>query len=346
MTPTPQSAPLLIILFPEEVCSPADRIWGEQDAKIFRKRLGDVIHNWQYSTWVITGSNVKDLDQAGMFGVYVDSARTKANTFHHRNMFSNSRSDRVGSIEEIIYGLKKSIRAFRLAKSTPITIVGAWYSKVRSAPINLLRSALEQLGYTVDLGPVLVNPYDEDTEDREPVFDHGELVENVEEKHDLMILVHPGSCCGSADFNNGRQDAEGSRAMIAHDLMSHTGPLLIVDGSGSDELPRYSILNNAIEGALKRNEEAGFFTKRVFACDDMTPNWASVVGRLVQKLKLQPGSRVWLTGAWYFEDDSAGCVNAVYDQMSALGLRPDILDSVVRDSDGDLDWDDEDEDED
>ncbi len=172
-----------------------------------------------------------------------------------------------------------------------------------------------------------------------------DLIESAQQQL-LLIVVHPGSACGSADFNLGRQEARAEREYLASDIMNWDGGVLIVDGELSDELPQYSELDGAIKSALTKAKNRGLISERIYACDNTgSPthggNWCAAVAASVAHLPRD--IKVEITGIWYFENDEAGCVNAVYDTLSALGFSPQVRDSAIRDPGGNDYEDDEDE---
>jgi hypothetical protein len=135
----------------------------------------------------------------------------------------------------------------------------------------------------------------------------------------LLILVHPGSACGSADFNLGRSVAKAERQGLITDLNNSNGGLLVVDGDISDELPRYPALKGAIDEALARAKSRGLIAQRVFACDMKTTNWPTKVKKMVQNMQLDPQTPIEVTGAWV--DGETGCVVAVYQTLQSLGFK-------------------------
>jgi hypothetical protein len=151
----------------------------------------------------------------------------------------------------------------------------------------------------------------------------------------ILIVVHPGSACGSADFNLGKFQARADREFLASDISNWHGGIVVVDGEFSDELPEYSQLNTAILSAVERAKSNGLLAIRIFACDNMTDHWPAKVGNEVLA-HIPRETPLELTGAWYFSNNEAGCVNAVYDQAHALGFtRINIRDSAVKDPMGD-----------
>ncbi len=157
----------------------------------------------------------------------------------------------------------------------------------------------------------------------------------------LMIVVHPGSGCGSADFNLGRQDAQIARNTLASFISSWEGRTLIVDGELSDELPRYPVLGAAVLAAFDAGKEAGFGA-RIRADDNTGDHWSRIVAKKIASLGFDKETPIVVTGVWYFRDNSAGCVNAVYSAVRALGfVNVTISDSAISDPDGDGDEDQE-----
>jgi hypothetical protein len=145
-----------------------------------------------------------------------------------------------------------------------------------------------------------------------------------------LVLVHPGSACGSADFHHGRRAATAARQAIADLLLSWDGDLVVVDSDLSDEIDGSPPLAAAIDGALAANAERGWRTVRLRACDAGDErdggNWVAEVRDHVLGLSVR---RVVITGAWYHPDDDGGCVNAVYDALDARGLSLDVDDSAI-----------------
>lgn len=128
---------------------------------------------------------------------------------------------------------------------------------------------------------------------------------------DILIVVHPGSACGSADFNL-ELDAGPSREALAAEIHRWPHDLMIVDGELSSELDHYAILGLAIQNATERD---GRRVVRQHACDFSTPDWPDVVRQRYHAEWPNGPHRVTITGAWY-GDDGHGCVNAV---ATALG---------------------------
>lgn len=155
---------------------------------------------------------------------------------------------------------------------------------------------------------------------------------------ETLIVVHPGSCCGSADFNLGRYEASGEREYLSAFLDRWSGPVIVIDGSLSDELPDYSQLNDALLGALARAKAAGHQSMRVYGCDgEVRRHQAAATRRLLTRRIITGESPVRLTGAWVGGDgpDDTGCVNSVARVLQDAGVRWTIDDSAIREIDED-----------
>ncbi len=171
------------------------------------------------------------------------------------------------------------------------------------------------------------------------------LLNEAEATQSVMVVVHPGSACGSANFNLGKSVANSERDFLAQDIANWREGILIINGTYSDELPQYPNLNMALNNAFTNAERAGKLAMRIFACDDATDGWEKYVGSVLSHIPRD--TRIEITGIWYFDDDSAGCVNAVYDEAMALGFKAvDVRDSAIKDPVGDEEWGDDDEEDD
>lgn len=146
-------------------------------------------------------------------------------------------------------------------------------------------------------------------------------------KEAILIIVHPGSACGSANFNIGRTEANLAREALVMDMKSHEGPVVVVDGELSDELKHYPNLDKALREVIEVQENTGFLCSRIVADDNTEGDWPEDVAQHVAS-RFKP-QKVNITGAWYYPDDSGGCVNAVYDALNAKGYLCEILESAV-----------------
>jgi hypothetical protein len=135
----------------------------------------------------------------------------------------------------------------------------------------------------------------------------------------LLVLTHPGSACGSADSLLGRYDARSSRDGLSHELERWDGHILVVDGELSDEISMYMTYNRALEHALHRAKGAGLISARVFACDNLTPNWPTKVAKAVKAMRLPTDNPIVVSGAWFVPNEQYGCVNATDRALGRAG---------------------------
>ena len=123
------------------------------------------------------------------------------------------------------------------------------------------------------------------------VFDTSGMVTGFQERPGMMIIVHPGSLCGSY------HTSWGFSAMQLEALLSEIhawrGQFVVFHGDLSDEVPHYAGVKRAIEHA----RAAG--AKEVF-----------------QAFRLK-GTPTFVTGAW--SDEGDGCVTTVAEQLRKLG---------------------------
>jgi len=145
---------------------------------------------------------------------------------------------------------------------------------------------------------------------------------------DVLIIVHPGSACGSADLNLGRQEASAARATLAAAIEGWEPPsiagIIVIDGALSDELGRsaYRYLGEAIESKLDTCRAKEKISLRVWGCDDQPPHHDEAVDRLVCEKSLDPQRhRIVVTGAWRELSGESGCVNAVADRLAGHGFE-------------------------
>lgn len=131
----------------------------------------------------------------------------------------------------------------------------------------------------------------------------------------LLVLVHPGSACGSAEMHLGREEAREGREGLIDELDAWRGGLLVVDGDFSDELecPFCRELGQAIRDALDRAAQAVFPSERIHA-DASRSGW---VGRVKYCVKRMAPSAVLVSGVWKEKD---GCVVAVWEAVRELRI--------------------------
>lgn len=148
----------------------------------------------------------------------------------------------------------------------------------------------------------------------------------------LLIVVHPGSCCGSADMNCGDEAAAAIRAALADDLADWTDGIAVIDGDLSGELRQraYRDFGSALERALERAAEHGLTAIRIRGCsmEEFDQTRAAVV--LADNLALAAGGwTVEITGAWYEPGGGDGCVNSVVEALESVGVSATVRPSAA-----------------
>ena len=149
----------------------------------------------------------------------------------------------------------------------------------------------------------------------------------------LLIVVHPGSLCGSADMNLDTPASQGARNAVAEDIdnhVAHGGSIALLHGFLSDELPKHPTLNNSIMKAAATARAHGQIGAHRFGCDNLEPRLEEGLDQIVRDLALDPAyTEVTLTGAWYDPVNREGCVNATQRYLQEKGFRTRVLDSAA-----------------
>lgn len=139
----------------------------------------------------------------------------------------------------------------------------------------------------------------------------------------MLVVVHPGSACGSADFHHGRRLARAMRERLSQTLHGWRGAVTVIDSDLSGELAGEPDLAGAIDACLGRSHADGSAARRLSVAGE---RWIEAGRALIQEAG--PG-RVVLTGAWYHPDDDGGCVNAMRDALVQSGIAVDIHGSAM-----------------
>jgi len=146
----------------------------------------------------------------------------------------------------------------------------------------------------------------------------------------VLVVVHPGSALGSADFNLGKFEARAARDQLAQELETWEGPLLVIHGQLSEDLPDYPRLHQAIEGAVARNKAAGFAADQVRGCDEEEHNQEAAAEAWVSSLAWNSQETEFeVSGAWYHPEDGSGCVGGVIEHLKQLGYSAHVSPSAV-----------------
>lgn len=138
----------------------------------------------------------------------------------------------------------------------------------------------------------------------------------------LLVLVHPGSACGSADFNIGKVAARCARDDLCRELDSWQGALVVIDGELSDELSDRPALQSSIDDALARAQASPFGGLRVMGSD---PEQVDCIREVA--LTWGPTARerdITVTGAWFHPEDGSGCVGSVIQALRDLGFKATV----------------------
>lgn len=143
----------------------------------------------------------------------------------------------------------------------------------------------------------------------------------MEKCNNLLIVVHPGSMCGSADFNFGDKEASLAREAVMVDLITHVGDVIVLDGNLSDELTHFEDLNFAINYAVRSANEYGI-GKRLRAED---PEHSSICIKYLTQLKYPLNAKVKVTGAWYYPSENSGCVFSTYAALVDAGYANAVI---------------------
>ncbi len=118
----------------------------------------------------------------------------------------------------------------------------------------------------------------------------------------------------------GAQAASLMREAIIETLSRHAGALIVLDGALSDEIPAYGRFADAIDLRIQAHP----LSRRVHACDDVPPHPEHVLPGLLDRLGIPLSAEITVTGAWYYPDQSSGCVNGVIEILKARGYSPSV----------------------
>lgn len=142
----------------------------------------------------------------------------------------------------------------------------------------------------------------------------------------LLIVVHPGSMCGSANENIGRMAARHFRDSVSSDLRTWKGDLLVLDGDLSEELPNYPMFAESIDSAVRM--AAGGELRLRLPADD--PEHVEIgVDFVLPRYRFD--NAIHITGAWHhFPEPHYGCVTALASALHGAGFtQVQVLDSAA-----------------
>ena len=140
----------------------------------------------------------------------------------------------------------------------------------------------------------------------------------------ILVIVHPGSACGSADMNIGRDNADYLRSEMTALILGWEGGVVVIDSDLSDELCEtwrrsHRELGEAIEQAVDRAKSQGKLALRVVGNDGGEYTQMDAIRDIVHTHQWDPTHiAVTLTGAWV-DNDGDGCVHSVREVLEKLG---------------------------
>lgn len=154
------------------------------------------------------------------------------------------------------------------------------------------------------------------------------------DKEAILVLVHPGSACGSADFNLGTAVAQASREALIKELAQWSGGIVVIDGCSSDEIALHPSFDRAINASLARARSSGLTANRV-AGDD--PEQVDRIREFAERGDDSRARSFTVSGAWYHSADGSGCVGSVVAELQRLDcdvtVSPTALDLDAADAD-------------
>lgn len=142
----------------------------------------------------------------------------------------------------------------------------------------------------------------------------------------VLVLIHPGSAVGSANYNLGEAAARDARDLLAQELAHWKGHVLVIDGALSDELERVPSLAHAIDECLARNRACGYLSLRLKGDD---PEHLDRLGELCDS-GFPFAARFVLTGAWYEPANGGGCVGSAATLLRARGFEALVDESALQ----------------
>jgi len=139
------------------------------------------------------------------------------------------------------------------------------------------------------------------------VFDSTGMVTGVQERPGLMIIVHPGSLCGS--YHTSWDFSANQLASLLNEIHAWRGQFAVFHGELSDEIPHYVNVKKTIEHAYASGAKDYNVSN-----DERDLNAGAK--EVFQAFQLK-GTPTFVTGTWADEKD--GCVTTVAKQLRQLG---------------------------
>jgi len=133
-----------------------------------------------------------------------------------------------------------------------------------------------------------------------------------------LVIVHPASACGSADFSLGPDAAASDRARLIGTIERWRGPSVVIDNDLTPELQVYEPLCVALRSLDD--------PIRVDACATEA-DWVRKAFTTIEDTGLR---RFVMTGAWHHPDDHSGCIDAITSMMDQRDMQWEIAPCAFR----------------
>lgn len=129
----------------------------------------------------------------------------------------------------------------------------------------------------------------------------------------LMVIVHPGSLCGS--YHASPVFDEKNLTALLQEIQNWSGEFAVVHGELSDELEAFKDVGQAIakvaQSGVARDYEAGATGSELRA----------VARKIAKDAQAAARSQVMVTGAW---GEADGCARTVFNELVRLGVKAEL----------------------
>ena len=138
------------------------------------------------------------------------------------------------------------------------------------------------------------------------------------EGKEVLVVIHPGSACGSADFTLGHIEGAEARHALCKTIHGWLGPCIVIDNDLSSELSVYAQIGLAIDSLPE--------PARIHACSSKK-EW---LDQAYESLPEGSDKLFLLTGAWHHPEEGSGCIDAIACRMEKEGRQWKILPCALR----------------
>lgn len=135
---------------------------------------------------------------------------------------------------------------------------------------------------------------------------------------EVLVVVHPGSACGSADFSMGLEAAALARYDLGRTIHQWNGDSIIISNEFHAETDTYAQIGLALQGLRD--------PILIDACASRE-GWDE---EAFQTIRSMPADRFIITGAWHHPDQRSGCVDAIAAKMEEAGMDWEIATCALR----------------